>query len=162
MNIYMILNPVSSASVHLSNLLRRAFILREALPWPLYLWFCHQLWRFSEAVDCIYADGIHSIVNTISSQTGLTINSDLGTSCVFSFCTSLWACLIWWGKALHKSTFLLLNNTTHLVGSSKNIMGGLLTSSRAIDNRLRWPPDKLLVRVFLASVRPRMSRISST
>lgn len=35
----------------------------------------------------------------------------------------------------------------HLVGSSKNMTGGLLTSSRAMARRLRCPPDRELVRV---------------
>ena len=52
--------------------------------------------------------------------------------------------------------------STHLVGSSKNITGGLLTSSRAIDSRLRWPPDRFTVRVFFTSIRPSVSRISLT
>lgn len=32
---------------------------------------------------------------------------------------------------------------THVVGSSKNIMGGFVMSSKAIDNRFLWPPDSM-------------------
>lgn len=35
-----------------------------------------------------------------------------------------------------------------LVGSSINIIGGLLTSSSAIDRRFLWPPDSFPVNVF--------------
>uniref|UniRef100_A0A182LTP1 Uncharacterized protein n=1 Tax=Anopheles culicifacies TaxID=139723 RepID=A0A182LTP1_9DIPT len=49
-----------------------------------------------------------------------------------------------------------------LVGSSKNITGGLLTSSSAIDRRFRWPPERLSVSVLAASSRPSVSIISST
>ncbi len=38
----------------------------------------------------------------------------------------------------------------YLVGSSKNITGGLLIISRAIESLLLSPPDNLLVMVFLA------------
>lgn len=46
------------------------------------------------------------------------------------------------------------------VGSSKNIIGGLLTSSKAIERRFFWPPDKFLVNVRRCSWRPNVSRIS--
>lgn len=46
------------------------------------------------------------------------------------------------------------------VGSSKNITGGLLTNSRAIDKRFFWPPERLLVSVLRWSSRPRVSKIS--
>lgn len=52
--------------------------------------------------------------------------------------------------------------TSHLVGSSKNMTGGLLTSSRAMASRLHWPPDRQLVRVWAHSWRPKAVRISST
>lgn len=52
--------------------------------------------------------------------------------------------------------------STDLVGSSKNMRGGLLTSSRAMDRRFLCPPDKLLVLVFFVSSSPRVSKISST
>ncbi len=51
---------------------------------------------------------------------------------------------------------------SYLVGSSKNMTGGLLTSSRAIASLLRWPPERELVRVWAHSRRPRAVRISST
>lgn len=46
------------------------------------------------------------------------------------------------------------------VGSSKNMIGGLLTSSKAIERRFFWPPDKFLVKVRRCSCRPKVSRIS--
>lgn len=51
---------------------------------------------------------------------------------------------------------------SHLVGSSKNMTGGLLTSSRAMASLLHWPPDRQLVRVWAHSWRPKAVRISST
>ena len=56
----------------------------------------------------------------------------------------------------------IIDARTHLVGSSKNITGGLLTSSWAIESRLRWPPERLLLRVCFASSSPRVWRISIT
>lgn len=50
----------------------------------------------------------------------------------------------------------------HLVGSSKNMTGGLLTSSRAMARRLRCPPDRQLVRVYEHSSSPSAVRISFT
>lgn len=50
----------------------------------------------------------------------------------------------------------------HLVGSSKNMTGGLLTSSRAMARRLHWPPDSELVRVWAQSRSPKAVRISFT
>jgi len=38
------------------------------------------------------------------------------------------------------------------VGSSKNITGGLLTNSRAMDSRFLWPPDRLQVSVYVLVV----------
>lgn len=49
-----------------------------------------------------------------------------------------------------------------LVGSSKNIIGGLLTSSKAIDNRFFCPPERSLVYVSRWSMRPKVSKISAT
>jgi len=49
----------------------------------------------------------------------------------------------------------------YLVGSSKNITGGLLTNSRAMASLFLSPPDNLDVIVFLAWLRPIVSRISS-
>lgn len=51
---------------------------------------------------------------------------------------------------------------SNLVGSSKNMTGGLLTSSRAMASLLHWPPEMQLVRVWAHSWRPRAVRISST
>lgn len=51
---------------------------------------------------------------------------------------------------------------SYLVGSSKNMTGGLLTSSRAMASLLHWPPERQLVRVWAHSWRPRAVRISST
>lgn len=48
----------------------------------------------------------------------------------------------------------------HLVGSSKNIIGGLLTNSRAIDNLFFCPPLRFAVMVRRCSAKPRVSRIS--
>lgn len=50
----------------------------------------------------------------------------------------------------------------YLVGSSKNMTGGLLTSSSAMARRLRWPPERLPVRVLAHDSRPRAVRISLT
>lgn len=47
-----------------------------------------------------------------------------------------------------------------LVGSSKNMIGGLLTSSSAIDRRFFCPPDSPLVIVLRWSRSPRVSKIS--
>ncbi len=46
------------------------------------------------------------------------------------------------------------------MGSSKNMIGGLLTSSRAIASRFLWPPERLDVFVSLQAVRPIISNIS--
>lgn len=51
---------------------------------------------------------------------------------------------------------------TYLVGSSKNITGGLLTSSRAMERRFRWPPERFCVLVCFASTSPNVLSISST
>ena len=50
----------------------------------------------------------------------------------------------------------------YLVGSSKNMTGGLLTSSRAMESLLRWPPESLEALVWRASFSERRSRTSST
>ena len=55
-----------------------------------------------------------------------------------------------------------ITRSTDLVGSSKNMIGGLLTSSSAIDRRLRCPPDKLAVLVLTESSRLRLLNTSST
>lgn len=49
---------------------------------------------------------------------------------------------------------------THLVGSSKNITGGLLTNSRAMESLFFWPPLRFEVMVWRCSDKPRVSRIS--
>lgn len=46
------------------------------------------------------------------------------------------------------------------VGSSKNMIGGLLTSSRAMERRFFWPPERFEVMVLWCSDRPSVSRIS--
>lgn len=50
----------------------------------------------------------------------------------------------------------------YLVGSSKNMTGGLFTSSSAMASRFRWPPERLPVRVLAQDRRPRAVRISLT
>lgn len=50
----------------------------------------------------------------------------------------------------------------HLVGSSKNMTGGLLTSSKAIAKRFLWPPERLDVRVLAHSNKPSAVKISLT
>lgn len=50
----------------------------------------------------------------------------------------------------------------YLVGSSKNMTGGLFTSSSAMARRFRWPPDRLPVRVLAQDSKPRAVRISLT
>lgn len=49
---------------------------------------------------------------------------------------------------------------THLVGSSKNMIGGLLTNSRAMESLFFWPPLRFEVIVWRCSDKPRVSRIS--
>lgn len=48
---------------------------------------------------------------------------------------------------------------THLVGSSKNMTGGLSTNSNAIAKRFRCPPDKLPVLILRVSYKPIASKI---
>lgn len=50
----------------------------------------------------------------------------------------------------------------YLVGSSKNMTGGLLTSSSAMARRFRWPPDRLPVRVLAQGSKPSAVKISLT
>lgn len=50
----------------------------------------------------------------------------------------------------------------YLVGSSKNMTGGLFTSSSAMARRFLWPPERLPVRVLVQDSRPRAVRISLT
>lgn len=50
----------------------------------------------------------------------------------------------------------------YLVGSSKNMTGGLLTNSSAMARRFRWPPDRLPVRVLAQGSKPSAVRISLT
>lgn len=50
----------------------------------------------------------------------------------------------------------------HLVGSSKNMTGGLLTSSRAMASLFLWPPDRWDVLVLAQSSKPSAIRISRT
>uniref|UniRef100_A0A182F590 Uncharacterized protein n=1 Tax=Anopheles albimanus TaxID=7167 RepID=A0A182F590_ANOAL len=49
-----------------------------------------------------------------------------------------------------------------LVGSSKNMTGGLFTISSAIASRFFCPPDNRPVRVFFASYNPMARNASST
>jgi hypothetical protein len=51
---------------------------------------------------------------------------------------------------------------THVVGSSRKMTGGLLTSSRATLNLLRWPPDRCSLRVSTHLSRPSRSTTSCT
>lgn len=57
---------------------------------------------------------------------------------------------------------LWLDSKIYLVGSSKNITGGLLTSSRAMASLFRCPPERLLLFVFSTSDKPMELRIWST
>lgn len=50
---------------------------------------------------------------------------------------------------------------THVVGSSRNITGGLFTSSNAMDNRFNSPPDNKCPIVSAALPNRNKSRISS-
>jgi len=50
---------------------------------------------------------------------------------------------------------------THVVGSSRKITGGLLTSSKAIDKRFLCPPDRHSVLVLRHDISPRVQSISS-
>jgi len=50
---------------------------------------------------------------------------------------------------------------TYVVGSSRNIIGGLFSSSRAMLSLLLWPPDKRPALVFWCSVSPKVSNISA-
>ena len=51
-------------------------------------------------------------------------------------------------------------NLSYLVGSSRKITGGLLTSSNAMASLFLWPPEISLSLVLAVSVKPRFSRIS--
>lgn len=63
--------------------------------------------------------------------------------------------LPWWANCFNRLIHWNdMDESKPVVGSSKNITGGLLTSSRAIANRLSWPPDSWPVSVFLAFSRP--------
>jgi hypothetical protein len=50
---------------------------------------------------------------------------------------------------------------THVVGSSRKITGGLLTSSRAIDRRFLSPPDRRSVLVLRHDISPSVQSTSS-
>jgi len=50
---------------------------------------------------------------------------------------------------------------THVVGSSRKIIGGLLTSSKAIDRRFFCPPDRHSVLVLRHEISPRVRSTSS-
>lgn len=50
---------------------------------------------------------------------------------------------------------------THVVGSSRNIMGGLLTSSKAMESRFCSPPDNRWPIVSAVLVSRKRSSISS-
>ena len=54
-----------------------------------------------------------------------------------------------------------MTNFTNLVGSSKNITGGLLMSSNAIAVRFRCPPDNLSILVPVQARRSNEVRTSS-
>lgn len=54
-----------------------------------------------------------------------------------------------------------LNVFTNVVGSSRKIIGGLFTNSRATDSLFFSPPESLSVTVFLAALSLRVSRIFS-
>ncbi|KAE8741160.1 hypothetical protein FOCC_FOCC013323 [Frankliniella occidentalis] len=49
---------------------------------------------------------------------------------------------------------LVVDESRPLVGSSKNMTGGLLSSSRAVASLLSWPPDRLDVMVSRCSSSP--------
>jgi hypothetical protein len=51
---------------------------------------------------------------------------------------------------------------THVVGSSRKMTGGLLTSSRATLNLLRWPPERCSLRVSTHLSKPSRSTTSCT
>ena len=63
---------------------------------------------------------------------------------------------------MHTVGAVFLGVDAYLVGSSKNITGGLLTSSRAMASLLHCPPDREMVRVCAHSCSPRAVRISFT
>lgn len=52
-------------------------------------------------------------------------------------------------------------STTHVVGSSRNITGGLLTNSKAIESLFLSPPESSSEIVFFALVSLNISMISS-
>jgi len=62
-------------------------------------------------------------------------------------------------ESISRSNKLALN--THVVGSSSKMTGGLLRSSRAIESRLRSPPESRVVCVSFARLSLSISRISS-
>lgn len=55
----------------------------------------------------------------------------------------------------------IVRRLTHVVGSSKNKIGGLSINSRAIDNRFFWPPDKSAQRVSFAKDKCNVSKMWS-
>lgn len=64
-------------------------------------------------------------------------------------------------KIINERNCVWKKKHTHVVGSSKNIIGGLSISSSAIESRFFWPPDNLLHLVFLQCNKFNDSKISS-
>lgn len=62
---------------------------------------------------------------------------------------------------LFMSSLRHLDKRVYLVGSSRNMTGGLLTISKAMDSLFFCPPDNLSVLVLIDGSRPIVSRISS-
>lgn len=59
-------------------------------------------------------------------------------------------------------TWLVVTISRPVVGSSRKMMGGLLTSSKATASRFFWPPDSFSTCVFSQNFRFRVVMISST
>lgn len=92
-------------------------------------------------------------------------------SCQFSWfwpadvCSAVHSSSLWFQSVIEErkrggGSWLTL--VPHLVGSSKNMTGGLLTSSRAIASLFLWPPDRWDVLVLAQSSNPRAIKISRT
>lgn len=71
---------------------------------------------------------------------------------------NVWPFGQWYPSHIHTATHKTIEMDdcicAYLVGSSKNITGGLSTNSNAIAKRFFWPPDRLPVIVLRQSYKP--------
>ena len=82
------------------------------------------------------------------------------TSLFFSLFPHTFIHTDWHGKFI-AFYILKINSKTYVVGSSKNIIGGLSISSKAIDKRFFCPPDKFPHLVIFVNFKFSVSRILS-